>query len=313
MKVLVTGGAGFIGSHLVERLVRDEHQVRVLDDLSAGTESNLAAVAGKYEFLKGDIREHAVVKEAVRGVEAVFHEAALGSVARSVDKPEASNAVNVDGTLALLVAARDAGVTRFVYASSSSVYGDTPTLPKREDMPTTPTSPYGVSKLAAELYCRVFWSLYRLETISLRYFNVFGPRQDPDSAYAAVVPRFASSLLKGERLVVFGDGGQTRDFTYVENVVEANMLALKTTRGFGQAMNVAAGGRVSVNELVKKLQAATGLKASPEHRPARPGDIRDSYAAIERAADLLGYRPAVPFDEGLRRTLEWFRRGGAGR
>ncbi len=313
MRVLVTGGAGFIGSHLVERLVHDGHQVRVLDDLSAGTESNLATVAGKYEFLTGDIREHSVVNEAVRGVEAVFHEAAIGSVARSVDRPEISNAVNVGGTLALLVAARDAGVKRFVYASSSSVYGDTPSLPKREDMPTTPTSPYGVSKLAAELYCRLFWSLYGLETVSLRYFNVFGPRQDPASAYAAVVPRFASSLLKGERPVVFGDGGQTRDFTYVENVVEANMLALKATRGFGQAINAAAGARVSVNELVQKLQEVTGSSASPEHRAARPGDIRDSYAALEKAADLLGYHPAVPLYEGLRRTVEWFRRGGASR
>jgi UDP-glucose 4-epimerase len=306
LKALVTGGAGFIGSHIVERLVHEGHEVKVFDDLSTGFARNLAPVAGNYEFIKGDLRDAEALKRAVHGVEAVFHEAALGSVARSVERPELSNAVNADGTLALLMTAREAGVRRFVYASSSSVYGETPTLPKREDMQATPASPYGVSKLAAELYCRVFASLYGLETVSLRYFNVFGPRQDPASAYAAVIPRFTSSLLREEKPVIFGDGGQTRDFTYVENVVEANMLALKATRGFGQAMNVAAGNRVSVNELVKKLQVATGSTMEPEHRAARHGDIRDSYASIEKAGDLLGYRPVVTFDEGLRRTVEWF-------
>ena len=311
MKILVTGGAGFIGSHLVDRLVHDGHQVRVLDDLSNGSEANLAQSAGRAEFIKGDIRDRAAVDRAVNGVAAVFHEAALGSVSRSVETPDVSNAVNVNGTLNVLMAARDAGVRRVVYASSSSAYGDTPTLPKHEEMPTVPSSPYGVTKLAAELYCRVFWNVYKLETFSLRYFNVFGPRQNPKSLYAAVVPLFAMRLLEGKAPTVFGDGEQTRDFTYVDNVVEANVLALKAEKGFGQAMNVAGGGRYSVNDLIQRLQKLTGCNVAPEYAARRAGDIRDSYADIEKARGLTGYAPVVGFDEGLRRTVESLRKTGA--
>ena len=310
MKVLVTGGAGFIGSHLTDRLVRDGHEVRVLDDLSTGSESNLSEVTGRIRLIKGDIRDRKQVAEAVDGVQTVFHLAAMGSVARSVETPELSNDMNVNGTLAVLVASSDAGVKRVVYASSSSVYGDTPTLPKHEEMTTTPSSPYGVTKLAAELYCRVFWSVYKLETISLRYFNVFGPRQSPRSLYAAVIPRFAESLLASKSPTVFGDGEQTRDFTYVDNVVEANILAMKATRGFGQAMNVAAGGRVSLNQLIERLQVLTVNKVPPVYGATRAGDIRDSYAAIQKAKDLIGFSPVVSFDSGLRKTVDWYRNGG---
>ncbi len=310
MHILVTGGAGFIGSHLVERLLREGHGVRVLDDLSTGPKANLASVAGQVDLVIGDIRDRATVGRSMRDVEAVFHEAALGSVARSVETPDLTNAVNVDGTLNVLLAAKEAGVRRFIYASSSSVYGNTPTLPKHEQMGVSPTSPYGVSKLAAEFYCRVFWDVYGMETVSLRYFNVFGPRQDPKSLYAAVIPRFTAGLLANEGPVIFGDGEQTRDFTYVDNVVEGNMLALNATRGFGQAVNVAAGGRVSLNELVRKLQALTGSSAKPAFSDRRAGDIRDSYADTAKAHELLGYQPVVSFDEGLERTVKWFRSRG---
>jgi UDP-glucose 4-epimerase len=307
MHVLVTGGAGFIGSHLVRGLERAGHTVRVLDNLSTGKPQNLAGTQA--DLVSGDLLDVKAVSASVSGVQAVFHLAALGSVARSVEAPEISNSINVGGTLNVLNAARAAGVKRVIYASSSSVYGDTPTLPKHEEMTPSPSSPYGVSKLAAELYCRVFAGVYGMETISLRYFNVFGPRQDPQSLYAAVVPRFTTRMLAGQSPVVFGDGEQTRDFTYVDNVVQANLLALNATRGFGQAMNVAAGGRVSLNDLFSRLKPLTGYKGGAEYRERRAGDIRDSYAAIDKARDLIGYGPVVSFEEGLSRTVAWYRNG----
>jgi UDP-glucose 4-epimerase len=308
MRVLVTGGAGFIGSHLVEGLVAEGLDVRVLDNFSAGTKDNLAPVLKKIEVREGDIRDVHAVERASEGMEVVFHLAALGSVPRSVEDPLTTNAVNVDGTLNVLIAARKAGVRRVVYASSSSVYGDTPSLPKAESLPTVPVSPYGVSKLAGELYCRSFWQVYGLETFSLRYFNVFGPRQDPRSQYAAVIPLFASHLLSGRAPVVFGDGEQTRDFTYVANVVRANLLAMRAARGFGGAFNVAAGNQVTVNDLARKLRdLAAASSAMIEHAAPRPGDVRHSYADISLAQEVLGYQPVVALDEGLRRTMEWYR------
>lgn len=307
MRVLVTGGAGFIGSHLVEGLIAEGVDVRVFDDFSAGKMTNLAAVRGRIEVYKGDVRDMAAVRRAVEGVNVVFHLAALGSVPRSVKDPVTSNAVNVNGTLGVLVASREAGVRRVVYASSSSVYGDTPALPKHESFPTVPVSPYGVSKLAGELYCRSFWQVYGLKTFSLRYFNVFGPRQDPQSQYAAVIPRFVSHFLAGRPPQVYGDGEQTRDFTYVANVVRANILAMRATRGFGQAFNIAAGGRTSVNTLAERLRRLTGASASAAHVDSRPGDVQHSYAAIGLAREVLGYEPLINLNDGLRQTVEWCR------
>lgn len=306
-KALVTGGAGFIGSHIVDRLVDDGMQVTVLDDFSTGDPANLRHVEDRIELIEGDIRDPEAVARAVSGASVVFHEAALGSVSRSVDDPITSNAVNVNGTLNVLVAARDAGVKRLVYASSSSIYGDTPTLPKHEQMPTVPSSPYGVTKLTAELYCRVFKRVYGLETYSLRYFNVFGPRQSPHSLYAAVIPKFATALLAGSAPRVFGDGEQTRDFTFIENVVDANMRAMTATQGAGEAFNVATGGQISLNELLGTMKRLTHTDAEAVYGEPRPGDIRDSYADVKKASDLLGYHPDVSVEEGLRRTIDWYR------
>jgi UDP-glucose 4-epimerase len=313
MKLVVTGGAGFIGSHLVDRLVSDGHDVTVLDDLSTGKIDNLRQVWDAVRFIEGDIRDGALLAKAVEGADCVFHLAALGSVPRSIEDPAESNSVNVDGTLGVLVAARDAAVDRVIFASSSSVYGDTPELPKHEEMPVRPASPYGVSKYAGELYCRVFWGVYGLRTISLRYFNVFGPRQDPDSQYAAVIPRFTSALLDGRSPTVYGDGEQSRDFTYVANVVEANVLAMRAVIGFGEAFNIAAGGRVTVNELATELIELTGSDALLQYAPVRPGEIRDSWASIARASSGLGYKPGYGFKEGIRATVAWHmgRNGGA--
>ncbi len=306
-KALVTGGAGFIGSHIVDRLLSEGFEVTVLDDLSTGDPTNLRHVESKIELIEGDILDGSALERAVNGAEVVFHEAALGSVSRSVEDPIKSNQVNVNGTLNVLVAARDAGVKRFVYASSSSVYGDTPTLPKHEEMPTVPSSPYGVTKLTAELYCRVFKRVYGLETYALRYFNVFGPRQSPNSIYAAVIPKFAAALLEGFSPGIFGDGEQTRDFTYVDNVIEANMLAMRATKGAGEAFNVAAGGRVSLNALLETMKDLTESHIEASYGEPRTGDIRDSYADVRKASDLLDYQPAVTVEEGLRRTIDWYR------
>ena len=304
---LVTGGAGFIGSHIVERLVHDGHHVRVLDNLFSGRESNLDSVRGEIELIRDDIRNRVAVADAVRGVDFVFHEAALGSVPRSVADPITTHEVNITGTLNILLAAREAGVKRVVYASSSSVYGETPELPKRETMTPQPLSPYALSKLAGEHYVSVFKQVYGFEAVSLRYFNIFGPRQDPESQYAAVIPRFITAMLEGRKPTVYGDGLQSRDFTYVDNVVEANLLAAEADGVGGQAFNVACGGRYSLLDLISRLTSIIGTSVEPIHEPSRAGDVRDSQASIEAAARGFNYRIAVDFAEGLRRTVDWYR------
>ena len=307
MNVLVTGGAGFIGSSLVRSLAGDGHTVRVLDDLSTRRARNLDGVTGDVELLEGDVRDPATVAKAVAGAEVVHHLAALPSVARSVADPRASHEVNVDGTLNLLLAAAEAGVGRIVYASSSSVYGDTPVLPKHEDMPVSPRSPYAAAKLAGEAYCRAFARVYPLQTVCLRFFNVFGPRQDPASQYAAVVPRFVTRMLAGEPAEVTGDGRQTRDFTFVDNAVRACRLAAGAgPEAVGEAMNVGCGDRISVLDLVELVNRLLPRRVDPVFVPARPGDVRDSQAAVAKAERLLGYRPLVPVRDGVAATVRWF-------
>jgi UDP-N-acetylglucosamine/UDP-N-acetyl-alpha-D-glucosaminouronate 4-epimerase len=307
VNVLVTGGAGFIGSNLVRSLAAAGDAVRVLDDFSTGRPENLAGVNGRVEVVTGDVRDQLQVRAAVAGAEVVYHLAALPSVARSVADPQTSHQVNVDGTLNVLLAATDAGVRRLVYASSSSVYGDTPELPKHEELPVSPRSPYAAAKLAGEAYCRAFARVYPLETVCLRFFNVFGPRQDPTSQYAAVVPRFVTRMLAGMPAEVVGDGRQTRDFTFVANAVEACRLA--ATAGpevAGEAMNVGCGDRISVLDLVDLVNDLLGEGIAPVFTPARSGDVRDSQAAIAKADCLLGYRPLVPVRDGLAATVRWF-------
>jgi UDP-glucose 4-epimerase len=311
---LVTGGAGFIGSHLCLRLLNEGHSVRVLDNLSTGKESNISALSGDVDFVRGDIRDKEVVARAVKGAEVVFHQAALGSVPRSVEDPVTTHEVNVTGTLNLFLAARDAGVRRVVYASSSSVYGDSEELPKHEGMIPQPLSPYALSKLAGEHYASVFKLVYGYEVVSLRYFNVFGPRQDPQSQYAAVVPRFVTALLEGRPPTIYGDGLQSRDFTYIDNVVEANLLAARAEKAAGKAFNVACGGRFSLLDLLAGLKEIIGTDVEPIHEEPRAGDVRDSQASISAAERELGFAVTVDFEEGLRRTVEWYREvGSAGR
>jgi nucleoside-diphosphate-sugar epimerase len=308
MSVLVTGGAGFIGSNLVRSLLEHGHAVRVLDDLSTGRAENLDGARDDVEFIEGDVRDPAAVAKAVVGVEVVHHLAALPSVARSVDDPLTSHQVNVDGTLQLLLAAVDAGVRRLVYASSSSVYGDTPVLPKDEDMPVSPRSPYAAAKLAGEAYCRSFARVYPLETVCLRFFNVFGPRQDPRSQYAAVVPRFATRMLAGQPAEITGDGSQTRDFTFVANAVHACRLAADAgPEAVGEAINVGCGDRVSVLDLVELINDLLPERVDPLFVAARPGDVRDSQASIAKAGRLLGYRPLADARQGVATTVRWFR------
>jgi UDP-glucose 4-epimerase len=307
MKVLVTGGAGFIGSNLCRSLVADGQQVRILDDFSTGRRENLDDLAGEAEVVEGDVGDPRHTGAAVAGVEVVYHLAALPSVARSVADPRASHAANVDGTLNVLLAARDAGARRLVYASSSSVYGDTPTLPKHEDMPVSPRSPYAAAKLAGEAYCRAFSHVYPLETVCLRFFNVFGPRQDPSSQYAAVVPRFITRMLAGAPAEVTGDGRQTRDFTFVDNAVYACRLAATARpEAVGEAMNIGCGDRLSVAGLVDLINELLERRVDPVFVPARPGDVRDSQAAVAKAQRLIGYRPLVPVRDGVAATLDWF-------
>ncbi len=306
MKYLVTGGAGFIGSNIVEELLRRGEEVRVLDDLSNGRWENIEPYADGIEFFEGDIRDADLMRRAVRGIDVVLHLAALGSVVRSVEDPVTSNDVNVGGTLRVLVAARDEGVRRVVYSSSSSVYGDNPALPKREDLATSPISPYAVSKLAGEQYARVFAGVYGLETVCLRYFNVFGPRQRPDSPYAAVIPLFMGHASRGEELVVFGDGHQSRDFTYVANVVEANLLAATVEGISGRVFNVACGRRVSLLDIIATLEGIVGKSLQRRHEKPRLVDVRHSEADISAARSDLGYGVLVDFEEGLRRTWEDF-------
>lgn len=310
----VTGGAGFIGSHLTEELLRRGHTVRVADNFSSGKRANIEAAAraaaqpvGLIEVVEADLADLAAAREAVAGADYVLHQAAIPSVPRSVKDPITSNRANIDGTLNVLVAARDAGVKRVVFAGSSSEYGDTPTLPKHEDMPVNPLSPYALQKVVGEEYLRLFTRLYGLETVSIRYFNVFGPRQDPGSPYSGVISLFVKWLLAGERPTIHGDGSQTRDFTYVANVVDGVLRACEAPAASGEAINVATEGRISLNELLAVLQRIIGTNLQPIYGPPREGDVHDSQASIAKARRLLGYEPTVAFEEGLRRTVEWFR------
>lgn len=310
---LITGGAGFIGSNLAEALVRDGERVRIFDDLSSGSLDNLAEIRERVEVVQGDLRDFTAVRAAMAGVAYVAHQGALRSVERSVDDPLASDEVNVRGTLNVLMAARETpGVKRVVYASSSSVYGDNPALPKVEDQAPAPISPYAVSKLAAELYCRVFSRLYGLETVSLRYFNVFGPKQSPESRYAAVIPLFMRAARQGVALEIHGDGEQSRDFTYVDNVVRANRLALTTPGVGGEVFNVACGERHSLLDIATGIERLAGRSLERRHTAPRRGDVRHTEASIDRIRQRLGFLPEVGFDEGLRRTWEWFCRQHAG-
>jgi nucleoside-diphosphate-sugar epimerase len=308
MHFLVTGAAGFIGSHLVEYLMSSGHSVTGLDDLSTGKRENIAPWLSQMHFIEGSVLDPATCAQAVRGVDFVLHEAALASVPRSVADPAGTHAACATGTLNVLIAARNAGVKRVVYAASSSAYGDTVELPKHEGMPSLPLSPYAAAKLTGEHYMRSFFASYDLETISLRYFNVFGPRQDPKSEYAAVVPQFVTSALDNRAPTIFGDGGQTRDFTYIENVVRANMLACNAPRGAcGHVYNVGCGERVSLNDLWRSIKEVTGTTVDAIYVPARVGDVRDSLASLDRIRAQLGYTPAVGMHEGLRRTIDSFR------
>ena len=303
---VVTGGAGFIGSHIVDALLADGAKVRVLDDLSNGFPENLEGTGDRAEVIRGDVRDAEVVRRAIAGAEVVLHLAALGSVQRSVDDPLASNDVNVRGTLNVLLAARDNGVRRVVFSSSSSVYGDNATLPKSEDLAAEPISPYAVSKLAGENYTRAFCRIFGIETVCLRYFNVFGPRQRPDSQYAAVIPRFLRWALERRPLAVYGDGLQSRDFTYVDNVVAANLLAARVAGVSGRVFNIACGTRYSLLDIVASLEKIVGHRLEREHREARRGDVRHSQADIAAAREALGFQVRVDFHEGLRRTWHAF-------
>jgi len=307
MRYLVTGGAGFIGSNTVDELVRRGHGVVVLDDLSSGKEENLADVRTKITFMKGSITDLEAVQKAMHQAEYVIHLAARTSVPRSVKDPIDTNHINVEGTLNVLVAARDNRVKRVVFAASSSAYGETPTLPKKESMQPQPISPYGVSKYAGELYARTFGHCYGLENVCLRYFNIFGPRQDPDSPYSGVLSRFATAFLQDERPVVFGDGEQSRDFTYVENAVEANLLACEAPAVSGGVFNIGTGDRFSLNQTLDILRRVSGKKLQAKYDLPREGDIRDSQADITAAREFLGYKPTVRFEEGLERTYDWYR------
>ena len=308
-KCLVTGGAGFIGSHLVEALLRTGHEVRVLDNFSTGARANLAAVEADIELVEGDISDLEVVRAACQDVELVFHEAALASVPRSVADPLSTHRVCATGTLHVLMAAREAGVRRVIYAASSSAYGDTPTLPKRESDPPRPLSPYAVAKLVGENYCSVFFNVYGLETVRLRYFNVFGPRQPPGGPYSAVIPLFAEAMLAGRRPLIHGDGLQSRDFTYVAEVVQANLLAAQAARVAGKVYNVACGRRTTLLELIAQINDCLGTRIKPTHGEPRPGDVRHSLADIALAQADLGYCPCTDLSQGLLRCLEYYAPG----
>jgi nucleoside-diphosphate-sugar epimerase len=318
---LVTGGAGFIGSHLVEELLRRGHRVRIVDSFVTGKPENVQqatanarasaqeTTVAEPELISGDLADQAVAARAVAGMEYVLHQAAIPSVPRSVDDPITSNRANIDATLSLLVAARDAKVRRVVYAGSSSAYGDTEVLPKREEMPANPLSPYALQKFVGEQYMQLFLRLYGLETVTIRYFNVFGPRQDPSSAYSGVISVFLRALTEGWAPTIHGDGEQTRDFTYVANVVRGVLLAAEAPEAPGQVINVATGSRISLNQLFTTVKSLTGSSLVASYGPSRAGDVRDSQADISKAERVLGYTPIVPFDEGLKRTLAWFTNG----
>jgi len=303
---LVTGGAGFIGSHLAEELVRRGERVRVVDSFVTGTRANLAHLSA-VELVEGDLADLTVARRAVEGVDYVLHQAAIPSVPRSVEDPVTSNRANIDASLNVLVAARDAGVRRLVYAGSSSAYGNTPTLPKVETMPPNPLSPYALQKLVAEQYCQMFTRLYGLETVTIRYFNVFGPRQDPSSPYSGVISVFIRALVEGRQPTIYGDGGQTRDFTYVANVVDGVLKACTAAGASGEVINVATAGRISLNQLFRAVQDLTGASVEPVYASERAGDVRDSQADISKARRLLGYEPSVTLEQGLEKTVAWFR------
>jgi nucleoside-diphosphate-sugar epimerase len=307
MRYLVTGGAGFIGSNTVDELVRRGHSVVVLDDCSSGKEDNLAEIRNKITFIKGSITDIEVVRKAMHEAEFVLHLAARTSVPRSVKDPIETNKINIDGTLNVLVAAKELKVKRVVFAASSSAYGETPTLPKVETMQPQPISPYGVTKYVGELYGQTFGRCYGLENVALRYFNIFGPRQDPSSPYSGVLAKFCTAYLEDTPPLVFGDGEQTRDFTYVENAVQANLLACEAPNVSGKVFNVGVAGRVSLNEVLRELGKITGKTLEAKYEPARDGDIRDSQADISQAKEFLGYEPQVSFEQGLARTFEWYR------
>jgi nucleoside-diphosphate-sugar epimerase len=305
-RFLITGGAGFIGSHIVKRLVGEGAVVRVVDNLSTGQIARLEDLRCSIEYVEADLADNLVSDEVVKDVDYVLHQAAIPSVQRSVRDPIGTNRANVTATLNLLESCRKTGIRRFVYAASSSAYGNTEVLPKSEEMPPNPLSPYALQKLAGEHYCKLYYSLYGLETVCLRYFNVFGPGQDPHSEYSAVIPKFISKLLINEPITVYGDGEQSRDFTYVENVVDANLLALQATKAFGKVLNVGCGERITLNTLIQLLEEIVGVKAKVSYSASKPGDVRHSLADINLAQRLLEYEPKVMVKEGLRRTVEAF-------
>ena len=308
---LVTGGGGFIGSNIVRRILSDGQAVRVLDDFSTGRRVNLAEIENDIEILEGDVRDESTLKKALKGVQYVLHLAAIPSVVRSVENPIATNSVNVCGTLKLLIEARDAGVERVVFSSSSSVYGDTVVLPKQEDMNPMPLSPYALSKLAGEFYCRMFRQLYGLKAFSLRYFNVFGPRQNPNSQYAAVIPKFIDALKNDQSPLIHGDGNQTRDFTFVEDVAAANLCCCTAPESSaGSVCNIGCGDRISINELALRIAVILGKNIQAKHDAPQKGDVRDSQADVSRAKQLIGWTPKVKLDDGLRKTVEWFLQNG---
>jgi len=306
-KFLVTGGAGFIGSNICTELVSKGFFVRVIDNLLTGKKTNLAAIIDKIEFIQADMGDEEIARKAMKNIDVVLHQGALPSVPRSIDNPAATHKHCLDATFTLLLAARDAGVKRFIYAASSSAYGDTPTLPKVETMPPNPLSPYAAAKLAGEYYAKVFYDVFGLETVSLRYFNVFGPHQDPTSQYAAAIPAFVTAVLKDEPPTVFGDGLQSRDFTYIDNVVNANLLAARAQHTTGQVLNIACGQAVTVNKTIALINELLDKNIEPVYTDPRPGDVKHSLADITAAEEAIGYKPAVPFKQGLEKSIDWYR------
>ena len=308
-KYLVTGGAGFIGSNIVKKILEQGDYVRVLDNFSTGRRENIAEFIGNpnFELIEGDITDLETVQKSLNGIDFVLHQAAIPSVQRSVEDPLKSNNSNINGTLNMLLAAREAKIKRFVYAASSSAYGDNTALPKKEDMPVMPISPYALQKYAGERYCQIFWKLYGLETICLRYFNVFGPKQDPNSQYSAVIPKFIGAMLKNEKPVIFGTGEQSRDFTFVENVVSANLLAVKAEKGFGEVFNVGCGEQISLSQLLDIIKEILGKDIEPEYKEFRMGDVLHTRADISKGKEFIGYAPKINTKEGLTKTVEWYK------
>jgi nucleoside-diphosphate-sugar epimerase len=304
---LITGGAGFIGSNIAKALVAKGEKVKILDNFNTGKKDNIAEFIDEIEVIDGDFTNEKTVQSALKQVDVVFHQGAIPSVPKSIQNPIESNHANVSGTLQLLQGAVEAKVSRFIYAASSSAYGDSETLPKHEQLPGNPMSPYAVSKYTGELYCKVFYNLYGLETVSLRYFNVFGPRQDPNSKYAAVIPSFIKAMLNDKPPTIFGDGTQSRDFTFIDNVVAANLLAANAPKLQGESVNIGGGASIDLNSLVDEINVLLGKQIQANYGPERPGDVKHSLADIHLAEKLIAYRPTVSFQEGLRQTVEWFK------